>query len=208
MSDDDAFLRSIRQNPADHLRRLVYADWLDERGDPRGEYLRLACRLSELRDSIDPTWRQAVRGNELRVDDLRLDSGRSVSLVTLRQFSVYEGLLEGLPTREMNAQIIDRLVAEEQARPFASAPLLLTPEQRPLEGYHDRPYPFGKPASLPQIACVGRFRSLRPARNPSDDCSELVVIWFQNDFAPPIGPEVWPHFRAIDWDRHATDYSW
>jgi hypothetical protein len=26
----------------------VYADWLDERGDPRAEYLRLACRLAVL----------------------------------------------------------------------------------------------------------------------------------------------------------------
>jgi uncharacterized protein (TIGR02996 family) len=33
MSDEDAFLRAILDHPADDAPRLVYADWLDERGD-------------------------------------------------------------------------------------------------------------------------------------------------------------------------------
>jgi uncharacterized protein (TIGR02996 family) len=33
MSDEAAFLRSIQDSPADDAPRLVYADWLDERGD-------------------------------------------------------------------------------------------------------------------------------------------------------------------------------
>jgi uncharacterized protein (TIGR02996 family) len=40
MTDDEAFIRAIVDRPGDDLPRLVYADWLDERGDPRGEYLR------------------------------------------------------------------------------------------------------------------------------------------------------------------------
>ncbi len=38
--EDDAFIRTIVDSPGDDLPRLVYADWLDERGDPRGAYLR------------------------------------------------------------------------------------------------------------------------------------------------------------------------
>src|SRR5689334_19591780 len=38
---DAAFLAAIRDRPDDDLPRLVYADYLDERGDPRGEFLRL-----------------------------------------------------------------------------------------------------------------------------------------------------------------------
>ena len=34
---DAAFLRAIREQPDDDLPRLIYADYLDERGDPRGE---------------------------------------------------------------------------------------------------------------------------------------------------------------------------
>ena len=37
----DPFVAAICADPDDDLPRLVYADWLDERGDPRGELVRL-----------------------------------------------------------------------------------------------------------------------------------------------------------------------
>jgi uncharacterized protein (TIGR02996 family) len=40
MSEDEAFIRAIVAAPRDDAPRLVYADWLDERGDKRGPYLR------------------------------------------------------------------------------------------------------------------------------------------------------------------------
>ena len=42
---DDAFLAAILATPDDDSPRLIYADWLEERGDPRGELLRVECRL-------------------------------------------------------------------------------------------------------------------------------------------------------------------
>ena len=39
--DEDAFLIALRNNPNDETTRLVYADWLDERNDPRGAFVRL-----------------------------------------------------------------------------------------------------------------------------------------------------------------------
>ena len=63
MSDEAGFLRAICDDPGDEVARLVYADWLDERGDIRGEYLRLESqllqiplRLAQLREQIDPVW--------------------------------------------------------------------------------------------------------------------------------------------------------
>ncbi|MFO0807982.1 MAG: TIGR02996 domain-containing protein [Gemmataceae bacterium] len=41
-----AFLRSIAERPDDDLPRLVYADWLEDRGDPRGEFVRLQTVLA------------------------------------------------------------------------------------------------------------------------------------------------------------------
>jgi uncharacterized protein (TIGR02996 family) len=40
VTDDEAFIRAIVDSPGDDTPRLVYADWLDERADPRGPYLR------------------------------------------------------------------------------------------------------------------------------------------------------------------------
>ncbi|MEO8707311.1 MAG: TIGR02996 domain-containing protein [Kofleriaceae bacterium] len=45
MTDEAALLSAIRDAPDDDAPRLVYADWLIERGDPRGEYIALACSL-------------------------------------------------------------------------------------------------------------------------------------------------------------------
>jgi uncharacterized protein (TIGR02996 family) len=52
MNDEQAFLRAILADPRDHATRRVYADWLEERGDPvslhRAEYLRTECELDGL----------------------------------------------------------------------------------------------------------------------------------------------------------------
>ncbi len=39
------FLRSIEAGPVDEANLLVYADWLEDRGDPRADFLRLLCRF-------------------------------------------------------------------------------------------------------------------------------------------------------------------
>jgi uncharacterized protein (TIGR02996 family) len=68
VTDDEAFIRAIVAAPGDGAPRLVYADWLDERGDPRGAYLRAEVRWAKDRanDSgvslrawaggLDPVW--------------------------------------------------------------------------------------------------------------------------------------------------------
>ncbi len=50
MQDEAAFLQAIQERPEDASLRLVFADWLEERGDPRGELIRL---LHTLTQSID-----------------------------------------------------------------------------------------------------------------------------------------------------------
>jgi len=53
-TDEAAFLAGIRAEPKDDLRRLVYADWLDEQADEdhraKAEYLRLEVHVSGLPD--------------------------------------------------------------------------------------------------------------------------------------------------------------
>jgi uncharacterized protein (TIGR02996 family) len=45
MPGEDGFLEAIKANPEDDLPRLVYAGWLDERDDARGDFLRLHLAL-------------------------------------------------------------------------------------------------------------------------------------------------------------------
>ncbi|MGL4552696.1 MAG: TIGR02996 domain-containing protein, partial [Gemmataceae bacterium] len=45
-SEEAGLLDDVASNPADDGPRLIYADWLDDRGDPaRAEFLRLGVRL-------------------------------------------------------------------------------------------------------------------------------------------------------------------
>jgi len=48
MREDFSFLRAIVDQPDDEALRLIYADWLEDRGDPRAEFLRLEVELHRL----------------------------------------------------------------------------------------------------------------------------------------------------------------
>jgi uncharacterized protein (TIGR02996 family) len=66
MPDDDAFLRAVLADPDDDEPRLVYADWLEERGDVRGEFIALQCRLARLRAADPARPAMAARARQLR----------------------------------------------------------------------------------------------------------------------------------------------
>jgi uncharacterized protein (TIGR02996 family) len=54
MSSGDAFLHAILAAPDDDAPRFIYADWLDEHGEPgRAELIRVQCELARL-DASDP----------------------------------------------------------------------------------------------------------------------------------------------------------
>jgi uncharacterized protein (TIGR02996 family) len=58
MTERDALLRAVCENPDDDLPRLVLADWLDEHDEPeRAEFIRCAVELARLRDAgtVTPT---------------------------------------------------------------------------------------------------------------------------------------------------------
>src|SRR5437660_9704214 len=43
-----AFLDAIKERPEDDVPRLILADWLEEHGDPRGEFVRLQVQRARL----------------------------------------------------------------------------------------------------------------------------------------------------------------
>src|SRR5437868_13708602 len=48
MDHGAAFYQDILEHPDDRAPRLIYADWLEEQGDPRGEFIRLHCAATDL----------------------------------------------------------------------------------------------------------------------------------------------------------------
>jgi uncharacterized protein (TIGR02996 family) len=62
---NEAFLQSICENPEDDAVRLIYADWLEENGDPRGEFIRAQVELAQLTADSPRRRELAFRGHQL-----------------------------------------------------------------------------------------------------------------------------------------------
>ena len=67
---DRAFLKTILEVPDDVAPYLVYADWLEERNDPRAELIRVQCQLDQLdaeeNPGIDQNYRRPKEGDNRR----------------------------------------------------------------------------------------------------------------------------------------------
>jgi hypothetical protein len=133
--------------------------------------------------------------------ELVLASGRTIRLLALRQWAIYGGLLEGLPTRKINASIIASARTDARERD-GNEPHLIEPVQTSID--YDGRYPFGEPARLPRIGCVGTFVS--SGRDPVH-VTCLTVIWFQDGYAFPLSSEAATAIRALDWETLAAQHE-
>jgi uncharacterized protein (TIGR02996 family) len=115
MPEESAFLDAIRTSPDDDTPRLVYADWLEERSDPRGEFLRLdgaiaqlavadpryaevESRLELLAGVIDRGWLARVgERNELRYDVIRTACPPHLRGIVLLNLCRLRGIQLGSP---------------------------------------------------------------------------------------------------------------
>lgn len=67
MSDDRAFFDRHRADPHGDGPRLIYADWLDDHGEPdRAEFIRVQCALARLPDDAPERPALAARAARLR----------------------------------------------------------------------------------------------------------------------------------------------
>ncbi|MEQ8785640.1 MAG: hypothetical protein RIC55_05055 [Pirellulaceae bacterium] len=145
---------------------------------------------------------------------IRLNSGLEVYLDCLFQYRTYAGLLEGQPTRRLNARLIQRALEYAADKLWmGGTPHLLTPPEVAIGAGRDESISGNldhadEPATLPPIVCLGTFESFAPARHPDADCSSLRVVWFQEEFGEPVEAAVLEQLQAIDWKTVATDGYW
>jgi hypothetical protein len=138
--------------------------------------------------------------------DIEVGNGRSVSMKGLHQTATYAGLLEGLPTRKMNARILaDSLDAARRIFHIHEV-YLIEPTQRSLE--YKEWYRFGKPAALPSIQCIAELWHHEPAKNTWMDFSALTVVWYQDDFAFPISADVIEQMKNLPWNDVAGSFDY
>lgn len=95
MADDDEeqLLAAITADPDDPQAREVYADWLDKRGDLRGEYLRLEAlfhaipaKLVTLAAAFDPAWLTRV-GRQCDVRLMKVGANKIAAIKLVRELT-------------------------------------------------------------------------------------------------------------------------
>lgn len=109
-SAESDFLREIAEHPDDVACRLIYADWLQERGDPRGEFIRLQCALAEMTPD-DPHYRE-LRDLEVELFS-RHRSKWTGHLSTVAQCSFAGGFLHELRIDGDQLANVSRFVSED-----------------------------------------------------------------------------------------------
>ena len=93
-AEERAFLQRILANPDADGPRLIFADWLDEQNDPRGEFIRLQCALASL-PGDDPRYEQLLTREQILRDENEGQWTQSIrSLVTGWEFR--RGMIEAI----------------------------------------------------------------------------------------------------------------
>jgi len=119
-----AFIEAIQRDPEDDEARTVYADWLEQRGDPRGEYVRLEAlqytlprRLAELEATLDPAWLATV-GRRYRVVLVKLTSNKIGIIKIVRGVTGF-GLRDAMHLVESASERSPAVIAEDLDRAAA-----------------------------------------------------------------------------------------
>jgi uncharacterized protein (TIGR02996 family) len=189
MTANEAFLQAILEDPDDDTPRLVYADWLEERGDPRGEFIRTQCRLArlasgdpscwELRQHLERLW---LAHGETWLQPLRDALGeRSLSLQDVFYGSV--GVPQGGPPLCVDRGFLEGVsMTADHFLKVAEALLRLTPICKAVL-YEARDH-------LPALAespCLARLTALGAHGVPHECRGEFSACEPGPDWSAPIG---------------------
>lgn len=94
MYEAELFLKRILKQPDDDAPRLVYADWLEEQGDPRGEFIRLQCALATT--GVDVSARKKLREREQSLRDVHGKAWAKPFAGIARSCTFRRGFVEGI----------------------------------------------------------------------------------------------------------------
>jgi uncharacterized protein (TIGR02996 family) len=185
MNDRERFLRAIEAEPDDDAVRLVFADWLDDNGDPdRARFIRLQCEHARLypRSQLHPVESEARTRLEKEIEEL-LKRHRAAWTAGLPAWAAKEQFERGFLHVWFitGKQFIDAAGAIRAVAPLPSLHLRLLKGREEavfasehLGGLHDLWMDHAQVsdagvAHLARSPHLGRLSTLRMARSTYDD---------------------------------------
>ncbi len=177
---EQQLLDAVLAAPDDDAPRLVYADWLQERGDPHGELIAMQCRpeLYE-HDVVDRIWRLEQAHRTAWLEQLPLSSLAPMHFVRgfVERFELTaeswirhgEALCARTPVRELLVRRVDRL-ADVLATPATAR--VRTLELRDESLRHERLAGLDRVPSLPRLETLVLWRC-----SLNDRCLRALASW-------------------------------
>ncbi len=162
--DEAAFIDRIREDHADDLPRLIYADWLDERGDhPRADFIRVQCALAKLPHD-DPA-ADKLREYETQLTDAHAAAWSRDIEPLVEGFSYRRGMLEAVAVKPAQfARLGEKVFAKypiRRLRFLEAAPDAYKVFQSQLMRFVAELDFSGYPMDAVKCAAIARARHLR-----------------------------------------------
>ncbi len=111
MVDEGQLLQAMQADPDDDTLRQVFADWLEGRGDPRGELLRLTDCLRTIdvsrRADLESRLRHLLYRDRVQPFRLFLNESLGIPMVWIPGGSLTMGSPQGEPGRRLDEEPVD-----------------------------------------------------------------------------------------------------
>ncbi len=223
MPTQHEFFQVILNSPEDIALRLVYADWCDERGDPRGEFIRVQCALAS--DSLSTEERQSleVREAELLAEHRREWNGeihRRLSQTPLcHQVDSRRGAIRGW---EYQRGFVEVVVLEAEAFvEFPQAVFQIGPlrKVRILHGQGRLPEVLNSPfqrrlkqleLAMPEVAQQEAEQLIAFHQSNRTEETEISTVQCQPNRQPPDArnpPRAFHQPPTWSWKNELLDYA-
>lgn len=121
----------------------------------------------------------------------------------LYQWPTYSGMLEGIPSEEMNKRIIDGVIEVAKELTHWDQVYLIDPKIVIRENHES--HSLEEFVKLPRIACVAKL--LGPEIDKQCMFSSLTLVWFQDEYAMPVDKDIAKQVEELDWFGLAIDFD-
>jgi hypothetical protein len=136
---------------------------------------------------------------------LLVDGDIEVTVSKIMQWHTYEGMLEGLPNRKLNRDLLESL--ERKLKDFCGLDqvYIIEPLEKPFTA--DSPYFRGDPAMLPMVTCMAEIFTYHSFRDQTREFSMMGIAWFQDQFAFPVDQNVVDIIKAIPYRELCGEFG-